>query len=77
MSKRETKFYEPWNEKYPWVCKDRSSVHYARYSVCSKSFSITKFVPNPSELFMLICIFYISVVFNCVVTAFYSNILRK
>lgn len=40
MSKRETKFSENWSEKFPWVIKDKSSIHSARCNICLKTFSI-------------------------------------
>ena len=40
MSKRETKFNASWNEKYAWISKDKNSIHSARCTLCSKSFSI-------------------------------------
>ena len=40
MSKRETKFNASWSEKYAWISKDKNSIHFARCTLCSKSFSI-------------------------------------
>ena len=40
MSKRETKFSASWGEKYAWISKDKNCIHPARYTLCSKSFSI-------------------------------------
>ena len=40
MSKRETKFSASWSEKYACISKDKNSIHFARCTLCSKSFSI-------------------------------------
>ena len=40
MSKRETKFSASCSEKYAWISKDKNYIHFARCTLCSKSFSI-------------------------------------
>ena len=40
MSKRETKFSASWSENYAWISKDKICIHSARYTLCSKAFSI-------------------------------------